>query len=67
MELYDRLLAKVADYPNLVRVFENLRAASQDRHLPIFKAAAENGGSLTLAQMQQLGMAGGHGGPHGKH
>jgi len=63
VEMYDRLLAKVADYPNLVRVFENLRSASLNQHLPIFKAAAENGGSLTLAQMQELGVAHGHGGP----
>jgi len=63
VKMYDRLLAKVADYPNLVRVFENLRSASLNQHLPIFKAAAENGGSLTLAQMQELGVAHGHGGP----
>ena len=52
VEMYDQLLAKVADYPNIVRVFENLRSASLNQHLPIFKEAAANGGSLTPAQMQ---------------
>jgi len=67
VEMYDRLLPKVASYPNLVRVFENLRSASLNQHLPIFKAAAKNGGSLTPAQMQELGMAHGHGGPPSTH
>lgn len=44
--LYDRLFSKVGAYPDLTRVFTNLRRASQDNHLPEFKAAAENGGRL---------------------
>ncbi len=61
--MYDRLLAAVADYPDAVRVFENLRRASQEKHLPAFQAAAESGGTLTKAQMQALG--GNHGGGPG--
>ncbi|WP_457637672.1 ferritin-like domain-containing protein [Oceanithermus sp.] len=53
VEMYDQLLAKVADYPNITRVFQNLRSASLNQHLPAFKAAAANGGSLAPAQMQQ--------------
>jgi hypothetical protein len=36
----------VKDYPDLARVFTNLRRASQENHLPAFKAAVENGGRL---------------------
>ncbi len=65
VSMYDRLMEAVADYPNLVQVFEHLRAASQERHLPAFELAAENGGSLSPGQMQQLhtqtGAAAGHG------
>jgi len=60
VEMYDQLLSKVADYPSIVKVFENLRAASQDKHKPIFEEAAANGGSLTPAQMRAVG------GQHGK-
>lgn len=45
IELYDFLLAQT-ESPQLVRVFENLRAASQNSHLPAFEAAAANGGTL---------------------
>jgi len=72
IEMYDRLLPVVADYPNLVQVFTNLRNASEAMHLPAFQLAAESGGTLTPEQMQQLqqqsghthgaGGAGGHGG-----
>ncbi len=44
--MYDDLLAKVQNYPSLVQVFTNLRAASLNNHLPAFEAAVENGGSL---------------------
>ncbi|MCI0536589.1 MAG: hypothetical protein L0Z50_15320, partial [Verrucomicrobiales bacterium] len=44
--LYDRLLSKVKAYPDLTLVFTNLRRASQENHLPAFKAAVENGGRL---------------------
>lgn len=46
VEMYDRLLEAVQGYPDVARVFENLRRASLDRHLPAFQAAAENGGVL---------------------
>jgi hypothetical protein len=45
VELYDYLISQTDD-PQLIRVFENLRAASADKHLPAFEAAAENGGTL---------------------
>jgi hypothetical protein len=44
--MYDDLLTKVKQYPSLVQVFTNLRAASLNNHLPAFQAAIENGGSL---------------------
>lgn len=52
--MYDRLMEAVQDYPNLVQVFDHLRAASQERHLPAFSLAAENGGTLSPEQMQEL-------------
>ncbi len=39
--MYDELLTMVANYPSLVRVFTNLRAASLENHLPAFEAAVE--------------------------
>jgi hypothetical protein len=44
--MYDELLTKVKQYPSLVQVFTNLRAASLNNHLPAFEAAADNGGTL---------------------
>lgn len=39
--LYDKdLLPKVADYPEVTRVFTALRNASQERHLPAFRRCA---------------------------
>ena len=35
--LYDELLPQVTDRPDVVAVFERLRAASQDKHLPAFE------------------------------
>jgi hypothetical protein len=52
--LYDRLMEAVAGYPDLTQVFGHLRAASQERHLPAFTLAAENGGTLSPEQMQEL-------------
>ncbi len=56
VEMYDRLLEQIPadEYPNVARVFENLRRASLEAHLPMFQAAAENGGTLTPEQMQAL-------------
>jgi hypothetical protein len=39
----------------LIKVFTNLRASSNDKHLPMFTAAAENGGQLTPSQMAEFG------------
>lgn len=50
VDMYDGLLLQT-DNTNLVRVLTNLRRASLESHLPLFEAAAENGGVLTLEQM----------------
>lgn len=50
VDMYDELLLQT-DNTNLVRVLTNLRRASLESHLPLFEAAAENGGVLTLEQM----------------
>jgi len=42
--LYDELLAKAKDYPDLIRVFGNLQFSSREHHLVAFKVAAEKGG-----------------------
>lgn len=55
VELYDRLLADATD-DSLIRVFENLRRASADQHLPAFEQAAENGGTLDAEDMTGLQM-----------
>ena len=55
VELYDELIAQTSD-ENLVRVFENLRRASLEQHLPAFEAAAENGGTLGAEDMTGLQM-----------
>ncbi len=64
--MYDRLLKAVADYPDAVRVFENLRRASNAMHLPAFQAAAENGGTLSPEAMKNFGHGKGHR-PAGRH
>ena len=51
--MYDELLTKSTD-ANLTRVLTNLRASSQDSHLPLFEAAAQNGGTLTIDQMMAV-------------
>lgn len=38
--LYEGQLEAVADYPDIVKVFVNLQAASQEQHLPAFQRAA---------------------------
>lgn len=43
--LYDRLLPLAAQDAQLTRVFENLRRASAEQHLPAFEAAAAQGGT----------------------
>lgn len=54
--MYDTLLTQTDDTA-LIRVLTNLRNASADSHLPLFEAAAANGGTLTPEQManSQLG------------
>lgn len=54
VEMYDDLLADVDD-AGLKRVLTNLRRASEESHLPLFEAAAENGGTLTEEQMLEMG------------
>jgi hypothetical protein len=65
VELYDELIAQATD-DDLMRVYENLRRASLEQHLPAFEAAAENGGTLdpedrTALQMMHRDGRGGHG------
>lgn len=51
--LYDELLAD-AQSSNLVRVFTNLRRASQESHLPMFALAAAGDGTLAADQMSGM-------------
>jgi hypothetical protein len=53
VEMYDELLSHTEN-PNLVRVLGNLRRASLESHLPLFEAAAENGGVLSPEEMARL-------------
>jgi hypothetical protein len=39
-ELYENLLLKVSDYPDIVDVFTNLMNASKEKHLPAFEKCA---------------------------
>ena len=66
VELYDFLIAQTDD-EQLIKVLENLRAASADSHLPAFEAAAEAGG--TLDSMSGFGHSGDedHEGEMGNH
>ena len=64
VELYDRLISDTDD-EMLIRVFENLRRASAESHLPAFELAAENGGTLDpdqMSGMQMMHSDGDHGG-----
>ena len=45
VEMYDRLITASID-STLNRVFDNLRSASLNSHLPLFQQAAANGGAL---------------------
>lgn len=53
VEMYDDLIAQTSD-PQLIQVLTNLRNSSLNSHLPMFEAAAENGGTLTPAQMGEF-------------
>ncbi len=39
VDLYERQLEAVADYPEILNVFINLQSASQNQHLPAFERA----------------------------
>lgn len=52
--MYDALLSQTTD-ANLIKVLTNLRRASLESHLPIFTAAAANGGTLATEQMAAVG------------
>ena len=56
--MYDELLGREIADPALVDLLERLRGMSEDRHLPAFEAALENGGVGTEGGM-------GHGGGNG--
>jgi hypothetical protein len=62
--LYDRLIGAVDAYPDVQRTLRNLRAASQDNHLPAFERCVERearGGEGRRGK----GAGGGRGGPGG--
>ncbi len=63
--MYDRLLEKVKDQPDLVQVFTHLQFASREHHLPAFKAAAEKGGQLQAGEFR-CGMGCGMGAGQGR-
>lgn len=46
IEMYDLFLEVVKGFPDVARVFANLRRASLESHLPAFQLAAEQGGVL---------------------
>ena len=54
-ELYDRLLAGT-DRPDILDVYRNLQAASQERHLPAFRRCADRDGDA-----DEVGHGDGHG------
>jgi hypothetical protein len=65
--MYDELTTQAADDAQLTMIFSHLRAASQDAHLPMFEAAAANGGQLDPEAMSAFPAGGagmGHGGGH---
>lgn len=53
VELYDDLIDRSTD-ERLTGVFDNLRRASAESHLPAFELAAENGGTLDPADIPSL-------------
>ena len=55
VEMYERLLSVVEEYPDITRVFLNLQRASQEAHLPVFESAAENGGTLDSGEEHDCG------------
>lgn len=54
VEMYDELLSQTTN-ANLIKVLTNLRNASLDSHLPLFEAAAANGGTLSADEMGGMG------------
>ncbi|GGS25707.1 hypothetical protein [Deinococcus knuensis] len=51
VKMYDDLASLAAGDTALQRVFDNLRSASLNVHLPLFRQAATAGGTLTAGQM----------------
>lgn len=49
--LYDRLLHQTGGDVALARVFTNLRRASSESHLPLFRQAAASGGTIPAERM----------------
>jgi hypothetical protein len=56
--LYDRLLTQTGGDAALDRVFANLRRASEESHLPLFRLAAESGGTIPVDQLPSDGARG---------
>ena len=65
--MYDRLIAAVADFPDVGATLRRLQAASQDRHLPAFErcVARESGKNLGADRGRGRGFGPGRGGGRG--
>ena len=55
VSLYDGLLLRVAKYPDVAQVFQNLRSASADEHLPAFQNCAAGDQPITPKASQGSG------------
>lgn len=62
--LYDDLMAQASGDANLTRVFTNLRRASQESHLPMFRAAAAADGTLSASEVAGMEQHGSNGAGH---
>lgn len=62
--MYDRLLAKLTDYPDLTRVFEHLQHCSREMHLPTLREAAAHDGKVQASQVPPCGQGKGMGCPN---
>ena len=65
--MYDALAKQAKDDAQLTMMFTHLKGASQNAHLPLFEAAAVNGGQLDPEAMSAFPAGGagmGHGGGH---
>ena len=62
--MYERLLAKVTEYPDLTRVLGHLQHCSREMHLPALREAAAHGGKVDASEVPPCGRGGGMGCPN---